>query len=352
MKDIFQTIKTLLTRREPSVLVIIIASSGSTPRRAGSKMLVGSAGRIAGSIGGGAVEYKAIETAQENIRRQSSCIKEFSLTRAQAAEIGMVCGGDVKLFFQYISPERKGMDSLCQEILAALKERRKSWLLWELAGEEWKLTLEDFPHREECKSHTAAAKQHDEGKVRGPAAGQENRVALWQSGGKLYFQDPLVLPGRVYIFGGGHVAQELVPLLSHLGFSCIVMDDRKEFANQEVFPQAEQTIVGDLEHITDYVTIGCWDYVCIMTRGHQYDYYVQRQAMSLHPCYIGVMGSRNKIQVVSGKLMEDGFSREEIERCHMPIGTRISAETPAEIAVSIAGELILARAEQTGVKKA
>ena len=73
--------------------------------------------------------------------------------------------------------------------------------------------------------------------------------------------------------------------------------------------------------------------------------------MALHPYYIGIMGSRNKIRVVTDKLLGDGFSLEEIQSCHMPIGTDIGAETPAEIAISIAGELIARRAARMGKKK-
>ena len=166
------------------------------------------------------------------------------------------------------------------------------------------------------------------------------------------------------------MAQELVPVLSHVGFRCVVMDDREEFANREVFPEAAGTIVGNLEEIGSYIDIRPCDYVCVMTRGHQFDYYVQRQVLSMKPGYIGIMGSRNKIRVVTDKLLADGFTSkkdllrdpglhrsmfanglstvisgffgstpntEEIEACHMPIGTDIRAETPAEIAISIAG---------------
>ena len=69
------------------------------------------------------------------------------------------------------------------------------------------------------------------------------------------------------------------------------------------------------------------------------------------PYYIGIMGSRNKIRVVTDKLLADGFSLEEIQRCHMPIGTDIGAETPAEIAISITGELIAQRAARMGKKR-
>ncbi len=333
MKELFQTIKALLDHRQPMVLITITASTGSTPRRAGSKMLMGQEGRLWGTIGGGAVEYQAMEIAREMLEKKTSCSKRFSLTRGQAADIGMVCGGEVRLYLQYISWEREEMLPLCVEILDRLEQRRESWLVWEIGeAEDWKMAISDAPRMGRQRENN----RKEDGKG--------------EDGGKWYYEEPLLLPGRVFIFGGGHVAQELVPLLSHLDFCCVVMDDRQEFANKNVFPQAEKTIVGDLEHISSWVDIQSEDYVCIMTRGHQYDYYVQKQVMPLQPCYIGVMGSRNKIRVVSEKLREDGFSEEMIRSCHMPIGTRIEAETPAEIAVSIAGELIAARAKRTGIQ--
>ena len=68
------------------------------------------------------------------------------------------------------------------------------------------------------------------------------------------------------------------------------MDDRENFANPGVFPDADQIIVGNLERIGDYVAIRPQDYVCVMTRGHQYDYYVQKQALALKPSYLGSHG--------------------------------------------------------------
>lgn len=144
----------------------------------------------------------------------------------------------------------------------------------------------------------------------------------------------------VYIFGGGHVAQELVPVLTHLDFSCVVFDDRPEFSNREVFPDAKECITGDFETIANFIEIKEGDFVCIMTRGHQFDYLVEKQVLKTPASYIGVMGSRSKTKIIHGKLLTDGFSEEEISRLKSPIGLDIKAETPAEIAISIAAELI------------
>ena len=328
MKQLFEELQRCLKEGNPSVLVTIVDSSGSTPRGAGSRMLVTREGIRRGTIGGGAVEHRAMEIAMEALEKQESFIQSFSLTRNQTADLGMVCGGDVRLYFQYVSAEDARMEELCARILEAMEQDRDSWLIVEMTDvSAWHMGLLqngscfglDFPPL-------------------GPKAGQI------QLEGRTFYTEPLVQAGTVYIFGGGHVAQELVPLLAHLNFRCVVMDDRAEFANPQVFPQAVRTIAGNLERIFDYVQITGRDYVCIMTRGHQYDYYVQKQVLPLKPRYIGIMGSHNKIRVTTDKLLADGFSPEEIRSCHMPIGTDILAQTPAEIAVSVAGELIFVRA--------
>lgn len=348
MKGLFEELVNVLEKGEEAVLVTIIASSGSTPRGAGSRMLVKADGTIKGTVGGGAVEYLAMQTALEAMKNKASHTKGFTLTRNQVADIGMVCGGNVVVYFQYISPDdsasagpspdsaNRGFTSFCREVLEALSRDEDSWLLLDITDETcWKMGLYSK------STGLCGMDMPDE------AMGMDlfgSRTLQKEAAGRRYYIEPLVQAGTVYVFGGGHVAQELVPVLSHVGFRCVVMDDREEFANPSVFPQAARTIVGNLERIGDYIEVRPCDYFCIMTRGHQFDYYVQRQALGMHPCYIGIMGSRNKIRVVTDKLLDDGFSREEIEACHMPIGTDIHAETPAEIAISIAGELIGVRA--------
>ena len=343
MKALFEELSNVLAKGEEAVLVTIIASSGSTPRGTGSRMLVRQDGSIKGTVGGGAVEYQAILTAREAMEHTASYTKGLTLNRNQVADIGMVCGGNVVVYFQYIRPDDGDFAVLCTKVREALGRDEDSWLLLDISDETcWQMGLYS-------KSTGLLGMDMPGQALQEPIF--TSRTLQQEVGGRKYYIEPLVQAGTVYIFGGGHVAQELVPVLSHVGFRCVVMDDREEFANREVFPQAAATIVGNLEGIGSYIDIRPCDYVCVMTRGHQFDYYVQRQALTMKPGYIGIMGSRNKIRVVTDKLLADGFTREEIEACHMPIGTDIRAETPAEIAISIAGELICERAARMGRRK-
>ena len=336
MKTLFGEMRQGAQKGEQAVLVTIIASSGSTPRGAGSRMLVKQDGTAIGTIGGGNVEYLAIQAAMEAMEKRQSFVRGYSLTREQTASIGMVCGGDVRVCFQYISPEDETVIRLCDQVLEALGRDENSWLYLDMTREEdWKMGVYPGDVPAEVLEHQAVL--------------FTERAHQTEADGRSYYTEPLVQAGTVYVFGGGHVAQKLVPVLAGVGFRCVVMDDRPRFANSEMFPDAVQTIVGDLEHIGDFVQVRHCDYVCVMTRGHQYDYLVQKQMLLCRPYYIGIMGSRNKIRTITEKLLEEGFSREEIEACHMPIGMAIKAETPEEIAISIAGELILARAERGGI---
>ena len=166
------------------------------------------------------------------------------------------------------------------------------------------------------------------------------------------FSEPLVSGGFVYIFGGGHIARELVPLLARLDFRCVVFDDREEFLGNDLFPLAEKCIPGDFDHIGKYLCLTERDYAVIVTRGHLCDLEAWAFALDSPAVYIGVIGSKAKHAFVKGQLQERGYGDAVINapRVHAPIGVDIKSETPAEIAVSIAAELIQERAKLRNVE--
>ena len=169
---------------------------------------------------------------------------------------------------------------------------------------------------------------------------------LLKNGSESYCVEQINGSGRVYIFGCGHVSQELEPVLTHVGFRCVVMDDRPEFARRELFPTAEEVKLVDFSNIAQSIAIQEEDYVCVMTRGHAFDTVIQAQVLKCKPAYVGVIGSRRKAAGVRQVLKEEyGLTEEELNLVTTPIGVDIDAETPAEIAISIAGQLIQVRAQ-------
>ena len=167
--------------------------------------------------------------------------------------------------------------------------------------------------------------------------------AVLRKGEPLIYVEPLMRAGRVYVFGGGHVGQALVPVLAKIGFRVTLYDNRPELADKANFPQAERIVCGPFDAITVKPTEN--DYVVIMTSGHQGDFALLSQVLRLKTRYVGCIGSRHKIARTQQLLREAGISEEAIASIHSPIGLPILAETPDEIAISIAAELIKCRAE-------
>ena len=309
MNQIFAQLFYEMEKHRDTVLVTLIDAAGSAPRKSGSQMLVGANGRLTGTIGGGAVEGQAIALAQEMLHSGAdSRTHEFRLRRDGSAQsTGMVCGGDVTVYFRRIPAVDGAWDTLAAEVLRRVSVREKGWLVQPLDGEMPYLT-DDEADKDNC------------------------------------FTMPLPVGERAVIFGAGHIARALVPLLCTVGFRPVVFDDRPQFATRERFPQADLVICGDFTRIRDYLTVSPEDYVVIMTNGHEYDFQAQVQVLRGETAYVGVIGSRKKTAFVNQRLREAGIPEEKIAFVHTPVGTPIKAVTPEEIAVSIAGEMICVRA--------
>jgi len=334
MRNLFQQLGSALRRGSPAVLVTVVASSGSTPRGAGARMLITDAGRVAGTIGGGAVEYRSEQIARELLLSGASRTEYFILQKNQVQDLGMICGGDVHVYFHYLPPCDANALALTDRIEELFQAGEQSWLITEVAEE---------------RSGGFAVYSRQNGLFGSPIPEEVlsqlgNRPAQISAGGRSYYCEKLVQPDRVFIFGGGHVAQKLVPALAAVDFRCVVIEDRPEFCRPELFPGVESTRLLDNDDPAAYADITENDYVCVMTRGHKDDFLVQSHVLKTAARYIGVIGSRRKTAGVFARLRELGFTDADLDRITTPIGLDILAETPAEIAVSITAQLVQQRA--------
>ncbi len=309
-----------------TVLVTIAAQTGSAPRGVGSQMLVGPQGRLCGTIGGGRVELCSEETAMELLTRHSSALRHFGLDLTQSPDsLSMACGGAVTVLFQFIPGGDALWQRLAETVLARLEHARPGWLVLRAEGSAPALL-------DEQGTPLVGAFASAHLPIR-PAVLTDGVLCL-----------PLPVGERVVIFGAGHIARALVSLLRTVNFRPVVFDDRPNYADAAAFPAAEAVICGDFRNIEASLPLFAGDYTAVMTSGHLHDLEVEAQLLQRELAYVGVIGSRSKIAVVSQRLRELGISEEAIASVHTPIGTAIRAETPEEIAVSIAGELIYVRA--------
>lgn len=313
MKELLNNILNHLPE-EDLVLVTIIAQTGSTPRGNGVNMLMGRRGRISGTVGGGAIEGQAMSQALTLLDSKRSCRIPYDLAGSSGQSLDMVCGGGVELLFSYIEKQDACWQTAAQRALQHLTENLPGTLILSEAAPP----------------------------VFAPGPSDVPFGGCWVAD---RFLLPLPLQQRVVIFGGGHVAQALVPVLSGLDFRVTVFENRSEFANPTLFSGAHEVILGDYAAVTQSLTLKEDDFYIIMTHGHDCDYLLQEQLLRRKFAYLGVMGSRRKTASVNARLRNAGVSEEAIRQVHTPIGLPIQAVTPGEIAISIAAECIAVRAE-------
>ncbi|MDD3400572.1 MAG: XdhC family protein [Eubacteriales bacterium] len=307
MRTLFTSIKDAIERGERAVLCSVLASHGSTPRGQGARMAVFEDGSTMGTVGGGAIEHRATLLAKEVLQTGRSAVKSFALHKDEIADIGMVCGGDVLICLQVWDEV-----GIVNDILSALDGNSDSFLVTTVENEQ----VVDF-----CVSTNPPA----------PIAG------------KVYVES-LKVAGRVYVFGGGHVSRALVPILTTAHFSVVVLEDREQFATKALFPTADDVLLVDFASL-DSITLTKRDWAVIMTRGHQSDFDVLRQVLATPATYIGCIGSRSKVAHTQERLGELGFTATDFARVHSPIGLPIGGETPEEISIAIAAEMIAHRSK-------
>lgn len=152
--------------------------------------------------------------------------------------------------------------------------------------------------------------------------------------------EPVTPPERMIILGGGHVSLSLCQFASACGFDITVVDDRPAFANAARFPMAH-VICDTFEAALEQLSITPYDYVILVTRGHRHDGDCLRLLWKkATPAYLGMIGSRRRVAGLKDVLEEEGISREWLDKICTPIGLKIGAVTPAEIAISIMAEVI------------
>ena len=154
---------------------------------------------------------------------------------------------------------------------------------------------------------------------------------------------------RLIIAGAGNVAQALARLAIPLDFRIVVVDDRRDLADPQIFGDHVQLTFGDIPQTIRDLEPDEASWIVIVTRGHHLDKNALRAALETNARYIGMIGSPGKIKHIFRDLLKDGISREKLEQVHSPIGLDLGAETPEEIALSIAAEMVMLRKHGSGV---
>ncbi len=347
MNSIFAEAAELCAAGTPFVWASILSQDGSTPRSAGSRMLVLADG-IVSTIGGGGMEAGVIAMARDSVLKdRKPQLMHYDMSGTEAATAGLICGGVCEVLLAYMEPS---YGPVLEAAARAEADGTPAWLFYILDENPGT----DLPFQL-CLNVGGE-------KLVGSFRGNQNfmrqmllnpiRVAIhgdMVDGVRFFAQDVGSAP-RMFLFGAGHVSCEVAKIAVGCGFNVTVVDDRADFCNAERFPGCGCAVIESFERMPDFPADEA-SYVIIMTRGHSYDKDVLRWALGKKPFYLGMIGSRSKRDTLYRKLHEEeGFPMEQLQAVFCPIGLSIGAETPAEIAVSVMAEVIQKRRQVPGGK--
>lgn len=317
-----------------AVLAIVVETAGSAPRGPGSWMAVFADGRVEGTVGGGALENRVIEDARALLKTAESRLVRYTIGGA-SSDTGMVCGGSVELLLMSLRVSHRDALRHMADLISARREGTCSIDLTSLGG-----ALPPADHGD-ARARTAKAALPW---LVVPAEGASGPGAVaTPSAPRLLehrYLEPIRPEGRALIFGCGHVGRAVVEVLGFVGIEVVACDDRPEMLSQEILPRAAERLCVDYANLAKSLFLGESDFVIVCTSGHASDFEVLTQALRARPAYIGCLGSTRKAANTRARLMGEGFSAEEIDAIHMPIGAPIACETPEEIAISIAAQVV------------
>lgn len=343
MHEIFRQLCETVERGETVALATVIATKGSLPMSKRAKMLVFQNGTIAGTVGGGMLEAQVIQQARQVIATRQPQRVSVDLTAEQIEAQGLTCGGTVDIFVQPFAPDMNL--AVIREIEAIYAASKTAVVATLIAEDRAAIALlrEDGTLLGSLGSEALNAQFVE---FAAPKLGQSFLKTVTFGDARVFLETILPTP-TAFIFGGGHVAYFLAQTLHFIGFEYVVMDDRAEFLTRERFPHAKAFVCQNYDHICDQLDLHAHSsYVIIVTRGHAFDLTVLEQVVKRDVKYIGMIGSARKISILFDHLRQQGVSEEMLRTIHAPIGLKIGADTPEEIAISIAAELIRVRREE------
>src|SRR5688572_19959821 len=303
-----------LQQNIPVMLLYVLESSGSSPGRQGFFMAVNANGEMEGSIGGGIMEHKFVEMAKERLRAMSrelranlrKQIHDKSVAKEQS---GMICSGEQTIL---LYPVQKMDMVYVQNIISSLEKNKNGLLRLSSSGIKFseKIPGKDF--------HFSMRTEED-----------------WE------YEEKTGYKNKLFIIGGGHCALAFSRLMHQMDFYIYVYDDRRNLKTmlQNEFAH-EKKVLEDYTELSGLIPPGDNHYVVIMTFSYRTDDIALKSLVKKEFKYIGLLGSKKKIEKMFNDYRDEGVDQKWLQTVNTTIGITIKSQTPEEIAISIAAEII------------
>ncbi len=338
MRDVLDKLDQWRDGNQEIAVITVVETWGSAPRPVGSKMVTTMTGGIAGSVSAGCVEGAVIEEAQSVIKSGKPRLIEFGVADETAWEVGLACGGKIKVFiepgsaldciydtmkdtltsgktFTTVTTLEGGMDTINKKILIQSDGR--------IVGD---LTLP-----EEAEFITEKALEFLENEKSGMIAFPD---------GTKVFVESYPLPSKLIIIGAAHLSDPLITIANAIGFETILIDPREAFANRERFPHVNILIRQWPQDAMSNILIDRSAYIVVLTHDPKLDDPALLFSLKSNARYVGALGSRRTNQKRVERLRKAGLTEEELSLLHAPIGLELGGRSQSEIAISIMAEII------------
>jgi xanthine dehydrogenase accessory factor len=324
--------------RKSIALATVVQTWGSSPRRAGAKMAITPDGKITGSVSGGCVEGAVYEKGVDVLKSNQPQLLHFGVADETAWEVGLACGGSIDIFVQ----------PLDEEFFRALREI--------LMEEKTAVTVTVIRGTADLLGREMLVEE--DGSVTGSLSGELNQQAIEMAREILtqgesrramlnedieVFAEVILPPPTLIAVGGVHITIALMALAKTLGYRTVVIDPRSAFGNAERFPNVDRLIQLWPDEAFEEIPLTRSTAVAMLTHDPKLDDPALKIALPSPAFYVGALGSKTTQAKRRQRLLEDGMTDEQLNRLHGPIGLKIGAGTPEEIAMSIMAEVVAAR---------
>jgi len=289
----------------------VVATRSSAPRPIGSKLAVSESGELAGSVSGGCVESDVVLAAQEVLAGGEPRLITYGITDEMAFGVGLPCGGEIDVFVEELT-----------------EAERPDVTLTVVGGEGVGERLHDAELEQEAR--------------------RRGRSHVLELEDRVVFADVEAPPTRLFVYGAVDTAEALCRAAKLLGWQTVVADARASFATPERIPSADELLVTWPEEAIAAVDPDLGSAVIVLTHDDKFDLPLIRAALASDAFYIGWIGSRRNQERRRGLLRDEGVADDELDRISGPAGLDIGADTPAETAVSMLGEILATRAGRPG----
>jgi xanthine dehydrogenase accessory factor len=307
-----------LDRGERVFVACVAEHTRGSPGTAGAKLLVAEGGDLFGTVGGGMMEHRLVEQGRAVLRAGEAQPEKRTLVHSDTADgerSGMVCEGSQTNVFCMLAGDRDG--ATVRGITAAVSEDRPAWMV--IDGDGLRLMQRE------------------------PDFGRPP-FALTEEGGTWRYHEDLLNRRRLAVIGGGHCAVALAAVMARLGYRSQIFDTRTEVVTHDRAAE-----LGTVAHVADYAAAGPLiaypelTAVVVMTADYLTDVRALLGAADLPFPFVGLMGGRRKIARILAQLREEGVPQKALDQVHAPVGLDIGSDTPEEIAVSVAAQILRER---------